>query len=75
MYNNTTAIIIFAKTEWTVIKSLIPEMNIQPSPFGECGEMSHADRTDAVQVVFFYGGWGKIKIEMFMKSKSRNAIT
>lgn len=52
-------IVISANTEWRVIRELIPDVEIQQSPYGEWFE------TDALQftrvpLIFFHQGWGKI---------------
>lgn len=54
-------ILVCAKTEWTVIKELVPEMVLHRSPFGEWGERRLTDTTGVARGVLFQCGWGKIK--------------
>jgi adenosylhomocysteine nucleosidase len=54
-------VLISAKAEWNVVKEHLPGMLVRQSPFGEWGHPEGINQTTTEQVVFFHGGWGKIK--------------
>jgi len=51
-------VLISANVEWQVIGELIPDVDIQESPLGECFTLS--DSLYPYPIIFFHGGWGKI---------------
>lgn len=55
-------VLVSANTEWQVLRELIPDVEIQRSPYGEWFmhpiEVSATD--SPVPVIFFFEGWGKI---------------
>jgi len=56
--NLKVVVVISADIEWREIKTLLPQMELQTSPYGEWLNIEF----DGVnqEVTFFHGGWGKI---------------
>jgi len=50
------AVIISADAEWSVVKELYPNLEIQRSPYGEFAYLT----LDTRHLTLFHGGWGKI---------------
>jgi adenosylhomocysteine nucleosidase len=50
-------VLISADIEWRVIRRLLPGVEIQNSPYGECFLL---DTGSQAPLLFFHGGWGKI---------------
>ena len=50
------AVIISANAEWSVVKELYPNLEIQQSPYGEFADLT----LDTRHLTLFHGGWGKI---------------
>jgi adenosylhomocysteine nucleosidase len=53
-------IIISANAEWQPVRARYPDVEIQPTPYGESFTASLAVGRRPSSVVFFHGGWGKI---------------
>jgi len=61
-------VVISANTEWKVIHTLIPKVEIQLSPYGEWFEtkvsqlskIQHSKEYQPQPIIFFHQGWGKI---------------
>lgn len=49
-------VIISAQAEWTVVRDVYSELNVETTPFGEYGETVIED----IRVILMHGGWGKI---------------
>ncbi len=49
-------IIISAQAEWAVVRDVYSALNVETSPFGECGETV----IEGFKVILMHGGWGKI---------------
>jgi adenosylhomocysteine nucleosidase len=49
-------VLISANAEWRAVKEIIPELNLQRSPFGEFAALV----LDRWELTLFHGGWGKI---------------
>ena len=54
-------VIVSAGTEWKVVRERYPEMAVRHSPFGEWFEVAWGEKSCGRRVVFFHGGWGKVK--------------
>ena len=54
--NSKIVVAISANTEWQVLRELIPDAEVNPSPYGEWFESSRF----AWPLIFFHQGWGKI---------------
>lgn len=48
--------IISANAEWAGVRKILPDLEIERSPFGELGVLRAAGRA----ITLFHGGWGKI---------------
>jgi adenosylhomocysteine nucleosidase len=53
-------VLISANAEWRVIKSIYPDENYQPTPWGEFFETRISTSKGDVPVIFFHEGWGKV---------------
>jgi adenosylhomocysteine nucleosidase len=53
-------VLISANAEWRVVKSVYPNENYQPTPWGEFFEKRIATAEGDVPVIFFHEGWGKV---------------
>lgn len=49
-------VLVSANAEWRVVKELIPNLEIQNSPYGEYADLI----LDTRHLTLFHGGWGKI---------------
>jgi adenosylhomocysteine nucleosidase len=49
-------VLISADAEWEAVRQLLPNLELQPSPFGESSLLT----LDGQRVLLFHGGWGKI---------------
>lgn len=61
MRRDMIIVLISSKVEWDAVKELLSEMHVRKSPFGEWGELDQFVKTEIDNIVFFHGGWGKIK--------------
>lgn len=53
-------VLISANIEWKALRTILPEVDVQGSPYGEWFVLSIEARGQREPVVFFHGGWGKI---------------
>lgn len=53
-------VIVSSRTEWGVVRKLLPDAQPQPSPLGEWFVQDMDVNGQPESVVFFHGGWGKI---------------
>lgn len=53
-------VLISADAEWQVVRSLFPHIEPEVSPLGQWFFMTQPEKSSAVRVIFFHGGWGKI---------------
>ncbi|MCX8025906.1 MAG: hypothetical protein N3A60_11960 [Thermanaerothrix sp.] len=51
-----SVVIISAQAEWAVVRDVYSALNIEATPFGECGEVM----IEGFKVILMHGGWGKI---------------
>jgi adenosylhomocysteine nucleosidase len=50
-------VLISANIEWQALRTLLPEVEIHASPYGECFTTTIQPE---IPLLFFHGGWGKI---------------
>jgi adenosylhomocysteine nucleosidase len=55
-------VIISANVEWSVVRQLHPQFEPQSSPYGEWFTVILEVAGQAMPVLFFHGGWGKISV-------------
>jgi len=60
MHSQTDIILVSANAEWRVIKKLFPAEHYLASPFGEYFLSTQIQKSEAIELIFFHGGWGKI---------------
>jgi adenosylhomocysteine nucleosidase len=53
-------VVISANAEWRVVKSVYPNENYQPTPWGECFWKEIETPSGKQLVTFFHEGWGKV---------------
>ncbi len=53
-------VLVSANTEWRVVCTMFPDVELHPSPFGQwfVVDLDIGERSE--RVLFFHGGWGKI---------------
>lgn len=49
-------VLVSANAEWRAVKELYPDLQLEPTPFGETANLKRG----AWNVTLFHGGWGKI---------------
>lgn len=58
--NARIIILISANAEWRVVKSVYPDENFQPTPWGEYFQKEIETSNGRVPIIFFHEGWGKV---------------
>jgi len=55
-----TVVIISANIEWAAILEIVPDLNLQTSPYGQWFSTDFEIHKKTEPVIFFRGGWGKV---------------